>query len=503
MKDNGKQTNIDLLSIINAFRAAPVERRHRFVPTQKSSTDTVLPRPSHITEIDGTIIQELPRSIGSHFETETLPSDVVTSHFTADGESEKIANPAPRRRKKGVTTAVRLAGRAAEGAAGAGAFTFKLVAYIAVVLIISAYAAYYLVSLANDVFAFVKEPLECTVTISENTTPDSVVTILQNEGIIRYGDLFRVYMEYQADGEEIVLIQGDHTFNGTMNYSQIYSELTIAYVPRTIVRVTIPEGLTTDEIIDLLVENGLGTKENYVEAINNYPYKHEFVQQLSQMELSPDRTYRLDGYLFPDTYQFYSDLDEYLVINKLLNNFVEKFWKDYKKTYKAKLDAKGLTFDDLVTLASIVEEEGKAAQEYEYIAYVFYNRLSHSDTYPQLQSDATVNYVLSLSGLHEEDLTQASLDIVHPYNTYIFGGLTPGAICNPGLDAILGTIYPTAPYSYDSEGNVIDVDAYYFVSSKLGNTYYAKTLAEHKKNIKTVEAENKEYEAAKQEDAQQ
>lgn len=490
---NDKNNNIDLLSAVDSYKKAPVSRKTRFKATQDASAERAsAERAAHITEIDGTAVSELPGSISAHFETETLPEETLTSHFFADSETEKTKKTAERDKKE-PSKAAEVAGKAASGIFGISAFTIKLVAYIAIVLIISAYAAYYVISIANDVFAFVKEPSECTVTISETTSPDTVATLLEKEGIIRYADIFRIYMSYQADGNEIKFVAGDHTFTGDMNYSQLYSELTVKKTVRTVVRVTIPEGLTTDEIIDLLVKNGVGEREKYVEAINNYPYKHEFVQILDSMTLSPDRTYRLDGYLFPDTYDFYNDLDEYLVINRLLNNFDTKFWKDYKKTYKEVLDEKGVTFDELITLSSIVQEEGKQALEYEYIAYVFFNRLGSPDVFPNLQSDATINYILSLSGEHREDLTQSDLDADHPYNTYVRSGLTPGAICNPGLDAILGTLYPTKPLNEDNK----EINAYYFISSKLGNTYYAETYPEHLKNKRTVEKENAEYEQEK------
>ncbi len=486
---NNQNTDLDLLSVIDGYKQAPLAKKQRFKATQVAAQKQTQEHNAHITEIDGTAVSELPGSISAHFETEALPEETFTSHFFSDAETERTKK-ANAFKKTSSSKAAKTASKAASRVLGAGAFAVKLVAYIAIVLIAAAYAAYYAISIANDVFAFVKEPVTCTVTVNESTTPDAVATILENEGIIRYADIFRLFMTYQADGKEIKLIAGEHTLSGDMNYSQIYSALTVNSVKRTVVRVTIPEGLTTDEIIDLFVKNGIGEREKYIEAINNYPYKHEFVQLLDTMELSDDRTYRLDGYLFPDTYDFYNDLDEYLVINKLLNNFNDKFWKDYKKLYKEVLDEKGMTFDELITLASIVQEEGKQALEYEYIAYVFYNRLNAPDTFPNLQSDATINYILSLSGAHREDLTQDDLDLDHPYNTYVKNGLTPGAICNPGLDALIGTVYPTKPLSENNK----EINAYYFISSKQGNTYYAETYSAHLKNKQKVAEENAAYE---------
>ena len=103
----------------------------------------------------------------------------------------------------------------------------------------------------------------------------------------------------------------------------------------------------------------------------------------------------MEGYLYPDTYDFYQDEEEYLVINKFLNNFQQKFWSSYKTVYKEDLDALGMTFDDVITLASMVQAEAKFASDFESISYVFHNRLNHPDTFPKLESDATIQYILS------------------------------------------------------------------------------------------------------------
>ena len=109
---------------------------------------------------------------------------------------------------------------------------------------------------------------------------------------------------YKTDGSN-GYIPGDKTLNSTMNYNQLIAALTTEYVENEQVSITIPEGYTVDEIIDLLVGKGIGTREGYVEAINSYPYQHEFVQELDKNGYPESRKYRLEGYLYPDTYFFY------------------------------------------------------------------------------------------------------------------------------------------------------------------------------------------------------
>ena len=268
------------------------------------------------------------------------------------------------------------------------------------------------------------------------------------------------------------------------------TELTVVKRSLEEVSVTIPEGYTVDQIIDLFTSMGIGPREKFVEAINEYPYQHEFIKELEKLGYSKDRKYRLEGYLYPDTYYFYKDSAEYLIINKLLNNFYNKFWIYYESTFKEDIEKAGLTFDDIVTLGSMIQSEAKLEIDFEYISYVFRNRLSHPKSFPRLESDATIQYILLSRGEpRAEDLTAEQLAIDDPYNTRIYEGLPPGAICNPGFDALSAAIYPDMPLDAESNG----VDAYFFVSNKAGKTYYAQTLSEHNENVKQVKKDNASY----------
>lgn len=365
-------------------------------------------------------------------------------------------------------------------------FLAKAVIYIAVVLIISAYVSYYAITIANDVFAFVKNDREVTVNIPENATDKEVAYLLEKNGLISYDWMFELYLIYKTDGDSPnTYIPGEKKLNSTMNYNQLIAELTTVHVANEQVSITIPEGFTTDQIIDLLVSNGIGTREGYVDAINNYPYKHEFVVELDKNGYPESRKYRLEGYLYPDTYFFFKNSEEYVVINKLLNNFQDKFWR-HLDVFKDDIAKQNMTVDEVVTLASMIQAEAKLFIDFEAVSYVFHNRLSHPDTFPYLQSDATIQYVLSE---HVEDFTQEQLDLDNPYNTYKYKGLPPGAICNPGYDALSAAIYPDTPVN----ANGVAINAYYFVSNKAGKTYYAETKAQHDKNKLTVKKENEEY----------
>ena len=371
----------------------------------------------------------------------------------------------------------------------------KAVVYIALVLIVSAYLSYYIITIGNDIFALVTDTREVSLTIPEDATHETVGALLEEKGVIQYGWVYEIYMEYRQDGDSSSeYIPGDYKLNTNFNYSQIITALTAKTVKREIVRVTVPEGFTVDQIIDLLIEKGVGQREDYIEAINNYPYKWEFVQRLEEMGYSENRKYRLEGYLYPDTYEFYTTESEVYVINKMLNAFNDKFWKDftrennkgesYEKTMLEKYD---LTFDDVIVLASLTQSEGGNVDDFYAISYVFHNRLSHPSTFPKLESDATIQYVLPerISDSEELDPNYES-----PYNTYLYDGLPPGAISNPGLDALYAAMFPIAPFSSNGK----DIDAYFFVSNDAGKTYFASSKSSHEKNVAQVKADNKAIE---------
>lgn len=367
----------------------------------------------------------------------------------------------------------------------------KAIIYILIILVVSAYLSYYIITIGNDIFALVTTSREVTVTIDEGMTHEQVGEMLEAKEIIEYGWVYELYMSYRGDGDSSTeYIPGEYKLNTNMNYSQIITLLTTKTNAREIVRVTIPEGFTVDQIIDTLVEKGIGTREGYIEAINNYPYKWEFVEQLNELGYSENRKYRLEGYLYPDTYDFYTTESEVYVINKMLAAFDNRFWKDFnQKSYDGNsyrtmmLETYGLTFDDVVVLASMIQSEGGTAEDFYYISHVFHNRLSHKDDFPYLESDATIQYVLPE---RETDSSEINIGLDDPYNTYMYMGLPPGAISNAGLDALNAALFPTKPMDDDGD----EFTAYYFVSNDAGKTYYATTLNGHNKNVAQVKKDN-------------
>lgn len=354
---------------------------------------------------------------------------------------------------------------------------FKTFLYITAVLVAGVLLAYGIIIVANDVFAFVKSEEAVEVVIPENATVSDIAEILGEKEVIAYPDLFRLYAKFQdVDGVdengESIFIPGTYTVSPMKNYMQLLFAFQKQYT-RDTVWVTFPEGATVEEMITILVdEHGIASREAFRYAINEYDYGIDFIDEI---DMSNGRYYRLEGYLFPDTYQFYTDSSAETVVYRMLENFINKLsyiGDDYCAERLAEL---GMTLDEVVTLASMVEKEVKYAIDYDQVSSVFHNRLKNRATFPRLDSDATTVYAIIMeTGARPEVLDAEALAFDNPYNTRAKSGMPPGAIANPGYEALYCAFYP-AQTNYN-----------YFIADNSGYNLYARTLAGHNENVAAV-----------------
>lgn len=333
---------------------------------------------------------------------------------------------------------------------------------IGISLVISALLSAAVIVVAGEVFALMPRNIEDAVVIPEGADAGEVSHILHEAGLIRFPFIYRLYAKLRSWGD--TYLAGEFVLNSAMSYDEMRYALSPKKGVRTQIKVTIPEGFTTDEIIDRFVALGIGTREGFADVIENGgTFGYDFVEAIPA---ETGRTYRLDGYLFPDTYFVYADSSETEVITKLLANFNRKFDEDLRVAAAAG----GYSIDEIVRLAAVVEGEAYFRSDMPAIASVFRNRLK-SGRYPFLESDATVKYAKELAG-NKEALTAADLDTIDSaYNTYRQKGLPPGAICSPGYDAIFAAVHPA------------DTDYYYFVSAKDKTTIFSRTYEEHKRAV--------------------
>ncbi len=332
----------------------------------------------------------------------------------------------------------------------ASAFTYVLFV-IGVSLILSGC----IVIFANDAFALVKEDQEITISVPEDASKQDVAKLLKEQGVIKYPFIFNVFAKFS--GAEKPFNTGLTTLNSNMDYRAIISALQRKRTAEKVtVSVTIPEGYTNDQIIERLVEKKVCTEEELRDVIKNYDFDYDYIKALEKTEN------RLEGYLFPDTYEFYVDDTPENVIGKFLKNFDKKFSVELVQA----AEKNDMSIKDAVIIASLIEREAKLSSEQATISGVIQNRLS-SKEYPKLQIDATIQYILG----HKGALTNEDLKIDSPYNTYLYDGLPPGAIANPGLDALTAAVNPEKH------------DYYFYVAKPDGSHIFSKTYNEHLKAI--------------------
>lgn len=222
------------------------------------------------------------------------------------------------------------------------------------------------------------------------------------------------------------------------------------------VMVTVPEGYTVEKIAVLLEESGVCTAADFRQAVQEGDFSdYAFVADIP----AEGKAYRLEGYLFPDTYEFYKNSSGDAAVRRFLANFQRKL-----ETVREALSASGLTMDEAVTLASIIQWEAKTPTDMTRVSRVLHNRLN-SPNYPRLQCDVTTRYLRELDAAGvpvEKEL----------YDTYIRYNLPVGAISNPGLSALSAAVSPS--------NEELCADCYFFVTDEANNTvYYSKTYAEH------------------------
>jgi len=289
------------------------------------------------------------------------------------------------------------------------------------------------------------------ITISQGMTVEQLAEKLQQRHIIRSVWAFRMLAWLRQDNFKLYV--GDYQLAQTMSPAEIINDLLTG---AEFTRVTIPEGYTTDQIIALLVQKGVGSKEEFTKVITDDAFPYPFLQG------APKGIHRLEGYLFPNTYYIYIKTSPHAVIDLLLQQFAKELTPEVQK----QLVTMKLSIPQWVTLGSLVEKEAVKESDRPLIASVILNRLKINQP---LQIDATIQFLLAAP---KPKLLNKDLQISSPYNTYLHKGLPPGPIANPGDASLQAALYPA------------QTDFLYYVAKKDGYHVFAKTYAEHLKNIK-------------------
>lgn len=344
---------------------------------------------------------------------------------------------------------------------GANNSVFGGLLLIIIIVALSVLIAMIGITVGKDMLGFGDSSNTITINIPEGASTSEIAQILEDEGIIKYSKVFLFIAKLRSsDGQ---MYPGDVELSANMSYEAILKRLSTMREEKPTVRLTFVEGITIYEAAQMLEENGVCDADEFIYTFNNTVYGYDFEDMVTTNKLE---FYKMEGYLYPDTYEFYLDDSAFNVAKK----FKAEFASSVNYNMLDRVEQLGYTLDEVITLASIVQMEAGDPSEMKTVASVFINRLNNPMEYPRLQSDTTDNYVDKVIKPNSSIDYQEMYDA---YDTYIGTGLPPGAICNPGLDAINAVLYSD------------DTDYYYFCSNlDTREFYYAKTLTEHNENLK-------------------
>lgn len=316
------------------------------------------------------------------------------------------------------------------------------------------------ISLGKEYLGIDKAENDITFNIPQGSTSADIAEMLEENQIISNKLLFRLALKLNAPE---TIYPGDITLQPSMGYSAIIEQLGIMRESYETATISFPEGITLLEAAQLIEKQGVCKADEFLFEFNK-SQGYDFEKLISGNE---DAFYEMEGYFFPDTYDFYLNDTGYNITKTVREHFSQKFTdKMIEKMEKSKL-----SMNEVMILASMVQWESGSVEDMPKVASVFLNRLHDPDTFPSFQSDATEKYIDKV--IKSEADTKAELEhYTEGYDTYNYKGLPAGPVCNPGLDAINAVLNPE------------DTDYYYFCNNlKTGESFFAETLEEHEANL--------------------
>ncbi|MBC3516430.1 endolytic transglycosylase MltG [Neobittarella massiliensis] len=299
---------------------------------------------------------------------------------------------------------------------------------------------------------------QVTVTVAEGSSTGQIAQALKDKGVISSPTVFKIYSRLQ--GHDGSYQFGDHQVKKNAPYADIVKVLQQTTQDADTVSVTIPEGYNLAQIARRLQKAGICDENAFIEAINTADFGLKFQQHVAD---DPLKILKMEGYAFPDTYQFKKDADPTEVARVFLTHFDSQITDEMY----ARMDELGMSLDETIALASMIQSESFSNDDMLMVSSVFHNRLNNPDILSQLQSDVTILFLQFYDDFgitYSEQQSEA-------YNTYSAVGIPVGAICNPGQAAIHAALYPA------------ESEYFYFVTDGNNNYYYAKTYEEHEKNV--------------------
>jgi len=356
------------------------------------------------------------------------------------------------------------------------------VIWLALILVIGTWLGKFIWVCAADVLAFGKESKSITITIEEGDDIQAISDKMEQSGLIRYSQLFKLFA--QLTGKDKNLVPGVYTLT-PLDYNALANSMSGYGVQQDVVQLMIPEGYNCAQTFQLLEDKGICTVAELEEyAANGKLSDYWFLEGVKRGD-----KYCLEGYLFPDTYFFYENDEPRRVLEKFLDGFELRFTDLMKERlaqinvyFAGRLSANGysieyinshqITIREVIIIASLIEKETASASESHKISSVIYNRLANQAAYPFLNIDAALVY--ALGGKIDPEtgesipLTEKDKQLDSPYNTYLYKGLIPGPISNPGQASINAALMPETTNYY-----------YYALNPETGYHHFTTTYQEH------------------------
>ena len=418
-------------------------------PSASSDTDPVT-EILHTPEVEETQAPVLPAEQPINQEVSEEPK--LDEASVAEKGKKKKKDEAPRPTLKG-----RPKRKKGEGLFGIPNILVTFV-WLALILAIGVTLGRMLWVCAADVLAFGRPDQKVTITVYEADTMEDVIDKLHAGGLIRYKSLFSLYADI-SDAEEDIK-PGIYDLNTRYDYHALVNFMSPSST-REVIKLTIPEGYTCRQIFQLLEDNRVCTAKD----IASYAADGELSDYWFLEDIVRGSEYCLEGFLFPDTYQFYKNSSPREALEKMLSNFDNRFSEEMRAqidVLNANVTGGGYDVREIVIVASLIEKESAAPAESPTIASVIYNRL-HNWEYPALLNiDAAIVYAQG----GESDTIDTGID--SPYNTYRYTGLTPTPISNPGLSSLKAALNPETTKYY-----------FYVLNPATGMHQFSTTQAEH------------------------
>lgn len=338
-------------------------------------------------------------------------------------------------------------------------------------------AASAVITLPSDIFTSREVQSEVTtdgksetVTTTVNVADlDYVTDLLEENGLIEYKALFKLFCLFTGVEKKGKLQPGTYELNTDMDYHALINSMSSSSGSRMTTEVTIPEGYTIDQIFALLEEKGVASVEILQKVAATYDYKFSFLKDVRPL----GDYHRLEGYLFPDTYQFYMGGGESAAV-QVLNKMILRLDELFTDELREQAEEMGYTFHEMLTIASLIEKETDG-EDHKNIASVIYNRLErpNDETVGLLGIEAALVYAAG------RPITEADFSMDSPYNTFAVKGLPPTPIASPGMVALNSALNPESTnYYFYFLGN--DKRHHFFRTYREWQNYIAQQQAERK-----------------------